>query len=118
MKRHIKKVAVLVQSDPRISHRACEGIRIALGLAASGHQVSVLLADKGALVLSAETDDFVDADHLEKFLAVLKDFVPAFYMDETSAAGSSASKRDCEIVLLSKEALASKIAEADTFFRF
>ncbi len=113
-----KKVVVLIQSDPLTSHRACEGLRIALGLVASGHELSVLLAGKGVCLLEEEKDDFVDEDRLEKFLAVLKTFVPVFFIDEASVAESAYSKLDHETVFLSKEALALKIAGADTFFRF
>ncbi|MFQ5588807.1 MAG: hypothetical protein ACE5F7_08200 [Nitrospiria bacterium] len=118
MKPRLKNIAVFIQSDPRASHRACEGIRIALGLASSGHTVSVLLSGQGALVLSRDTDDFVDEDHLNKFLAVLNGFIPAFYLDETRVTKNTDLRIDYRTVWISKKVLASKITEAEVFFSF
>lgn len=113
-----KKITVLIQSDPRESHRPCEGIRIALGLASGGHPVSVLLAQKGVLVLSRDREDWVDEERLEKFLSVLDDFSPVFFADETSTAEAQPAKMDREIHLLPKTKFALKIAEADCLFIF
>ncbi len=113
-----KRAIILIDSNPRKTHLPCEGLRIALGLASSGHHVSVILAHHGIHVLSEETDDFIDEDRLLTFLPALKDAVPIFSVDEESVGEQDLSEIDCEVALLSKEAIASNIAEADCFFRF
>lgn len=113
-----KKITVLIQSDPRKSHRPCEGIRLALGMASGGHPVSVLLAQKGMFVLYRDREDWVDEDRLEKFLSILDDFSPIFFADEASTAEAEPAKMDREIHLLSKTEFALKIAEADCLFIF
>lgn len=61
-------ITVIVRDDPRTSHRPVEALRIALGLAAGEHDVTIVLMGNASLLLSDETDDVVDIDILEKYL--------------------------------------------------
>lgn len=63
-----KKIAVVIQEDPRITHRPVEALRIALGLVAGSHMATVILLGEAVRLLTADTDDIVDIDILEKYL--------------------------------------------------
>jgi hypothetical protein len=66
-----KNIAVVIQEDPRNTHRPVEALRIALGLAAGSHKTTVVLLGEAARLLSEETDDIIDVDILEKYLPSL-----------------------------------------------
>ncbi len=63
-----KKVAVVIQEDPRTTHRPVEALRIALGLVAGSHMATVILLGEAVRLLTADTDDIIDIDILEKYL--------------------------------------------------
>lgn len=115
-----KKIVVLIQSGPLVNHRACEGIRIALGLISSEHQVTVLLTRQGLGILREDKTDFVDEDRLTHFLSAFEGFSDVFFVDAASceACGFSAEVEDSGAEFLSQEACALKIAAADCFFTF
>jgi sulfur relay (sulfurtransferase) DsrF/TusC family protein len=63
-----KKVAVVIQEDPRTTHRPVEALRIALGLVAGSHTATVILLGEAVRLLTSDTDDIIDVDILEKYL--------------------------------------------------
>jgi len=63
-----KIIAVVIQEDPRKTHRPVEALRIALGLVAGSHHTTVILLGDSFRLLTDETDDIVDVDILEKYL--------------------------------------------------
>ncbi len=63
-----KKIAVVIQEDPRTTHRPVEALRIALGLVAGSHMATVILLGEAVRLLTADTDDIIDIDILEKYL--------------------------------------------------
>jgi len=63
-----KTIAVVIQEDPRKTHRPVEALRIALGLVAGSHHTTVILLGDSFRLLTDETDDIVDVDILEKYL--------------------------------------------------
>ena len=63
-----KKVAVVIQEDPRSTHRPVEALRIALGLVAGSHDATVILLGEAVRLLTKDTDDIIDIDILEKYL--------------------------------------------------
>ncbi len=62
-----KRVALVISEDPCKTHRPVEALRIALGLCAGDHEVTVILLNRAPLLLTDETDDIVDVDILEKY---------------------------------------------------
>ena len=71
-------ISVIVREDPRTSHRPVEALRIALGLAAGDHDVTVVLVGQAPLLLTEDTDDIVDVDILEKYLPSFKQLAIPF----------------------------------------
>ena len=63
-----KTIAVVIQEDPRKTHRPVEALRIALGLVAGSHQTTVILLSEASRLLSHDVDDIIDVDILEKYL--------------------------------------------------
>jgi sulfur relay (sulfurtransferase) DsrF/TusC family protein len=114
----IQKIVVLIRSNPKESHRASEGIRIALGLAAGDHEVEVILADQAPRLLTDDLDEYIDGEMTEKFLSTLKEFVSTFYVEEKSAKGVDLTGSDYETAILSADEIAAKIAAADRFALF
>lgn len=63
-----KTIAVVIQEDPRKTHRPVEALRIALGLVAGSHKTTVILLNEASRLLSHDIDDVVDVEILEKYL--------------------------------------------------
>lgn len=71
-------ITVVVREDPRKSHRPVEALRIALGLAAGEHDVTVVLLNEAPLLLTDDTEDIVDVEILEKYLPSFKQLAIPF----------------------------------------
>ncbi|MBK9306859.1 MAG: hypothetical protein IPM58_07190 [Nitrospira sp.] len=63
-----KTIALVIQEDPRNTHRPVEALRIALGLVAGLHHTTVVLLGESFRLLTEDTDDIIDVDILEKYL--------------------------------------------------
>ncbi|MBN4054513.1 hypothetical protein JYT87_02265 [Nitrospira defluvii] len=113
-----KKIIVLIRSDPRVSHRPCEAIRIALGLASSEHSVEVILSETAPLLLMEKADEWIDGERTVKFLSSLNEFIPAFFIDKDSSGEVDLTEIGFNTILLTREAIASKLARAESFLTF
>lgn len=80
------RTVVVIREDPFKSHRAVEALRIALGLSAGEHPVTVVLLDRAAGLLGQERDETVDGDILEKHFPVLKDLAIPFVIEKGASA--------------------------------
>src|SRR5690349_150303 len=52
-----KNIVVVIQEDPRKTHRPVEALRIALGLTSGSHRTTVVLLGEAVRLLGDETDD-------------------------------------------------------------
>ncbi|MGZ8365388.1 MAG: hypothetical protein ACXWWI_02705 [Nitrospira sp.] len=77
-----KNVAVVIQEDPRKTHRPVEALRIALGLSAGSHLTTVVLLGEAARLLGDETDDILDIEILEKYLPAIKQLEIQFIIQD------------------------------------
>lgn len=73
-------IVFVIRGDPRTSHRPVEALRIALGLAAGEHDVTVVLEQEAARLLAKDADDVVDVEILEKYLPSFKQLGIPFVM--------------------------------------
>ena len=110
---------VLISEDPRVSHRANEAMRIALGVVAGENEVQVVLTGPAVHLLDEDTDDLVDGDDIAKFRASLKNLGIAFHVEE------SARPQDPEwnagghpVVPISVERIAGLVSAATRFVIF
>jgi predicted peroxiredoxin len=76
-------VLVVISEDPRVSHRANEAMRIALGVVAGENEVTIVLTGRGVHLLDGDTDDLVDGDDIAKFRASLKRLGIPFHVLES-----------------------------------
>jgi hypothetical protein len=77
-----KNIAVVIQEDPRKTHRPVEALRIALGLASGSHVTTVVLLCQAARLLADDTDDIVDLEILEKYLPAIKQLEIPFILQD------------------------------------
>ena len=75
-------VLVIISEDPRLSHRANEAMRIALGVVAGENPVRIVLTGPAVHVLDEDTDDLVDGDDIAKFRAALKKLGVPFQVEQ------------------------------------
>jgi hypothetical protein len=78
-----KTVAVVIQEDPRKTHRPVEALRIALGLASGSHVTTVVLLGEAVRLLGDETEDILDVEILEKYLPTIEELEIPFILQET-----------------------------------
>jgi sulfur relay (sulfurtransferase) DsrF/TusC family protein len=79
-----KNIAVVIQEDPRKTHRPVEALRIALGLASGSHLTTVVLLGQAVRLLGDETDDILDVEILEKYLPAIEQLEIPFILQDTS----------------------------------
>ena len=79
-----KNVAVVIQEDPRKTHRPVEALRIALGLLSGSHNTTVILLGEAVRLLWEERDDIVDVDIFETYLPSIVDLEVPFILPSTT----------------------------------
>ena len=74
-------VLFLVTSDPRVSARPAEAIRIAAGIGTwKKVDITVYLRDAAVLALSEFTDELVDEDNYSRYLPIVAEFGRPVYV--------------------------------------
>jgi len=110
-------IVLLIQSNPRESHRACEGIRIALGLAACNVNVDLILTACASLLLSQDIDECVDGELAKQYLPSLVKFIPTIYI-EREGSEPPLLQNDYPVTFLNRDEISDKIAAAECVVRF
>lgn len=106
-----KTVAVIIQEDPRKTHRPVEALRIALGLVAGMHTTTVMLLGEAVRLLSEDTDDLVDVDILEKYLPSIEQLEVPFVLE--SSTDRSRVRSEFAVRYETDEQIRSLIASMD-----
>jgi hypothetical protein len=112
-------VLVVISEDPRISHRANEAMRIALGVVAGDNPVHIVLSGSAVHLLDADTDDLVDGDDIAKFRGALRRLGIPFHVeaaDLPSEPGWNAEGHP--LVSVSPADIAALVARARRFMVF
>lgn len=106
-----KTVAVVIQEDPRKTHRPVEALRIALGLVAGSHRTTVVLLGESVRLLYEDVDDIVDIEILEKYLPSIEQLeIPFILQSETDRAPI---RREFHVGYSSAEGIRNLISSAD-----
>lgn len=85
-----KTIALVIQEDPRTTHRPVEALRIALGLVAGSHQTTVVLLGEAGRLLFDDVDDIVDMEILEKYLPSVQHLqIPFIIQSQTDRSSIS-----------------------------
>jgi hypothetical protein len=112
-------VLVIVSEDPRVSHRANEAIRIALGVVAGENPVQVVLSGPAVHLLDEDTDDLVDGDDIAKFRAALKKLGIPFHIEATALPSTPGwNVEGHPVVPVSAAEIAGFVAQASRFLIF
>ena len=110
---------VLISEDPRVSHRANEAMRIALGIVAGENQVHIVLTGPAVHLLDEDTDDLVDGDDIAKFRASLNKLGVPFHVDESSLPSDTDWNADGHpIEPITVEGIAALVSSASRFIVF
>ena len=110
---------LLISEDPRVSHRANEAMRIALGVVAGENEVSIVLAGSGAHLLDEDTDELVDGDDIAKIRASLRKLGIPFHVEADSVPPDASWNADAHPVTpIDTEGIAALAARASRFIVF
>ena len=91
---------------------------MALGLAACNHLVDIILLNRASLLLSDQIEYLVDGENAQKYLAELKEYLTAFFVDKETVEETTHLSDEYKVVSLSRHEIAQKIAAAACFVRF
>lgn len=106
-----KTVVVVIQEDPRKTHRPVEALRIALGLVAGSHRTTVVLLGESVRLLHEDVDDIVDVEILEKYLPSIEQLEIPFVLQ--SNIDRAPLRKEFPIAYRSDESIRNLIAAAD-----
>ena len=109
---------VLISEDPRVSHRANEAMRIALGIVAGENEVRIVLTGPAVHLLDDETDDLVDGDDIAKFRAALRKLGVPFHIEGDSPARADWNGDRHPVVPVSAAEVAAMLPRATRFLVF
>jgi hypothetical protein len=110
---------VIISEDPRVSHRANEAMRIALGVVAGENAVDIVLAGPAVHLLDEDTDDLVDGDDIVRYRASLKKLGIPFHVEQSAFPADPGWNADQHAVIpISAEGVAALVARASRFIVF
>jgi hypothetical protein len=110
---------VIISEDPRVSHRANEAMRIALGVVAGENTVEIVLAGPAVHLLDEDTDDLVDGDDIAKYRASLKKLGIPFHVEQSAQPADLGWNADGHAVIpIATEGIAALVARTSRFIVF
>ncbi len=109
---------VLISEDPRVSHRANEAMRIALGIVAGENEVRIVLTGPAVHLLDDDTDDLVDGDDIAKFRAALRKLGVPFHIQGAPLAQADWNGDRHPLVPVSTAEIAAMLPRATRFLVF
>ena len=109
----------VIDSDPRLTGRAAEAVRIAAGVAVwKNVQVTVYLRDAAVLILGENTDELVDSDNFTRYLPLLSESGRPLFVQQGAAALARLGQSGLPFQQISDDALALLAAEQSKVMRF
>jgi hypothetical protein len=109
---------VLISEDPRVSHRANEAMRIALGIVAGENEVRIVLSGPAVHLLDDDTDDLVDGDDIAKFRAALRNLRVPFHVEGPPPASEGWNRDRHPVVPVTPAEIAAMVPQATRFLVF
>ena len=110
---------VIISEDPRVSHRANEAMRIALGIVAGENEVDIVLAGPAVHLLDEDTDDLVDGDEIAKYRGSLRKLEVPLHVEESALPRETGWNAEGHPVTpISVAGIAAKLATASRFLVF
>jgi hypothetical protein len=109
---------VVISEDPRVSHRANEAMRIALGIVAGDNEVRVVLTGPAVHLLDEDTDDLVDGDDIAKYRASLKKLGVTFHVEGALPTDPDWNPDGHPVVSVSRDEIAALVPRATRYLMF
>ena len=104
-------ITVLIRSDPMVSHRPAEALRVAIGLSGGeAEKINIVLIDKAPVLVFADPYDFEDGEAIEQHLEAMNEYGMIFNVEETYL--QKGTETDFEIQKITIESLASFIRQS------
>ena len=112
-------VLVLISEDPRVSHRANEAMRIALGIVAGETPLDIVLTGPAVHLLDEDTDDLMDGDDIARFRAALKKLGVPFHVEkDADPVGASWNAEGHPVVPITPDGIAALVGRAKRYLVF
>jgi hypothetical protein len=111
-------VLVVISEDPRVSHRANEAMRIALGVVAGENEVTVVLTGPAVHLLDDDTDDLVDGDDIAKFRAALQKLGIPFHVAAETIPAAEWNADGHPVIPVTADAIAELARRARRYLVF
>ena len=105
-------VLVLISTDPRVSHRAFEAMRIGVGVIAGENAVTLVLTGPAAHLLDADTDELVDGDDVAKFRASLRALGVPFHVEASAIPHGGWNEERHEVIPVTAGEIAALVRGA------
>jgi len=109
---------VLISEDPRVSHRANEAMRIALGVVSGDNEVHVVLSGPAVHLLDEDTDDLVDGDDIAKFRASLRKLGVRFHVEGALPIAAGWNTEGHPVAPIDRAGIGSLVTRATRFLIF
>jgi len=110
-------IVVVIRTDPRLSRRPVEAIRMALGLGAGINRVAILMMGNAPILLTGD-EEIQDYDVLEKYISSFEDMETPFLIEDDFLAKHPGFKSDYPYKGVAPEEIAETMAAGDRFFIF
>ena len=112
-------VVVLITTDPRLSHRAFEAMRIGTGVLAGENEVTFVLVNGAVHLLDDDTEDLIDGDDIARFRSNLHALDVPFHVEASAIPpGSGWNTEGLRVVPVSRERIADLVRGARRFLIF
>lgn len=111
-----KQIAVVISEDPRTTARPVEALRIALGLYAGDHKLTVVLLGQAPLLLKEDTEEVIDVDILETYLPSFKHLSIPFIVEQ--GTGVDVGTMDFSVTTLPADEIRRFVRSVDTSLIF
>src|SRR5262245_57775440 len=113
------KILVIVNSDPRVSPRPAEAVRIAAGVGAWKRvEISLALCDAAVLALSEFPDDLVDEDNYVRYLPIIGEWGRPVYVERGAPLLSEIGQSPVPFKEITQAELAVLASSSDGVLRF
>jgi hypothetical protein len=110
---------IVIESDPRLSGRAAEALRIAAGVSVWKRvKVAVCFRDAAVQMLGPEAEGLVNGDSYREHLAILKESAGAIFVPKGTGLMDKSARDDGLYEEISDEQLAVLAASSSCVLRF
>jgi hypothetical protein len=114
-----RNILFIVNSDPRVSARPAEAIRIAAGVGAwKKVEVTLALCESAVLALSEFPDEFIDEDNFLRYLPIIGEFGRPVYVETGAPLLKDLGEAPVKYERITVAQLAALASASDCVLRF